>query len=84
VQGPFEIGRVVRLVGVDEDEVERAEPLGLDFRSVSSAAPILISTMRSRPARATFRRATSACLALRSRLMRRPSSGKARASQMVE
>ena len=30
-QGPFEIGRVIGLVGVDEDEVERAKPLGFDL-----------------------------------------------------
>jgi hypothetical protein len=29
-QGPFEIRRIIGLVGVDEDEVERAQPLGLD------------------------------------------------------
>jgi hypothetical protein len=52
--------------------------------NVASAAPVLISTLSPRPARATFRRATSACLALTSSVMSRPSSGKARASQIVE
>jgi hypothetical protein len=47
-QGPFEIGRVVGLFGVDTDEVERAEPLGFDLGRVVSAVPVRISTLPPR------------------------------------
>ena len=65
LQRPFEIGRVVRLVGVEEDEIER--PLACRLRaSAACRAPCRRECRRCRRSR-RWRcscRATSACLAI--------------------
>src|SRR5581483_6632246 len=50
---------------------------------VSSAGPTLTSTRSASPARARFRRATSACFGSASSVTRCPSCGRARASQIA-
>ena len=55
LQRPFEILRVVLLVRVDEDQIERPPPFASSTGRLSSAGPTRISTRRSRPARAQIR-----------------------------
>ena len=82
-EGPAEILGGVRLVRVDEDQVERPAGLAASFGSASSARPVRTSTVAPSPARAMLARATSACAALASREISRPPAGSALASQIV-
>ena len=82
LQRPAEIVGGAGLVGVDEDEIERRPRrrarAARRWRGRPESRPSL-TTRRGRCSRA----ATSACFGSNSSVMRRPSAGSARASQMV-
>jgi hypothetical protein len=54
LERPFEVGGVVGLVGVDEDEVEGLAFSAWSWASESAAGPMRISTMLARPAGRCF------------------------------
>ena len=80
---PVQVLRVGRLVGVDEDEVERLRRSAASAGRVSSAGPTRTSTTSPSPARARFARATSACFGEYSSVTSRPPGASPRASQIV-
>ena len=79
---PAEVVGRGRLVGVDEDEVERLVAARAPAAN-RSRAPTRTSTISDNPARAMFARATPACFGSNSSETSRPPAGSARASQIV-
>jgi hypothetical protein len=82
LERPCEVIRIARLVGVDEDQVKWTATLGGELRQRIQCRR-RSSTTWVRPARAMLARATSACFGSASKVIRRPSAGSARASQIV-